>query len=563
MAMSAALLTMAADSADTRRRSTLSALPGLNKPKQIVDIKLHNPQTECFVPSFTTLEKIEGIATITAPSDIAFDSLHVTFQGNVKSYVEKLATSAPTNPKRSAFHTFLRLQQPINDDELPEASILKACVTYTFPFTFVVPETLLPQACAHPTRNSTITEAHLNLPPSVGDPMMAGDGKSLLDDMTPDNVRVSYGIRLFALRKAEGQSRPKMLFDSIKKIRIVPAVPEAPPIQVPDDVDGDYVLSASKSIKKGMFKGKSGILIVEAAQPAPFFLNSPSSTDQCAPSAMATVNVCFEPTEASSKPPKLGSLICRLKAATFYGAVPSDSLPTRSHAFQYDSNRGVYVDTIPLSSRCLAGVQWTRNDASLRRDSVMSKTQSTSSMSDEAETSKRNKQKKVHQDPKTLPFYTASVLLPLSLPTTKSFVPTFHSCLLSRIYLLDIVLSVHPSTNSATSVTVSTTNLHLKVPIQVASHGNAEARPVISDEEAASIARREADGYFVPRTISPLEGRSREQTPPLDLTRGARGSIFTPRWASIDGTGSGSEQESEGPLPPRYTGHVRSGLVMG
>ena len=563
MAMSAALLTMAADSADARRRSSLSALPGINRPKQIVDVKLTNPQSNCFVPSFTTLEKIEGVATITCPSDTTFDSLHVTFQGNVKVYVEKLATSAPTNPRRSAFHTFLRLQQPLTDDQLPEDSVLKAGVTYTFPFTFVVPDRLLPQACAHPTQNATINEEHLNLPPTLGDPMMAGDGKSLLDDMTPDNVRVCYGIRVFALRKAEGQSRPKMLFDSIKKIKIVPAVPEAPPVQVPDDCPDDYVLSTSKNIKKGMFKGKSGIMTVEAVQPAPFFLNSPSSSEQCPPSAMATVHVRFEPTEANSKPPKLGSLICRLKVATFYGAIPSDSLPTRSHAFQYDSNRGVYVDTIPLSSRCIGGVQWTRNEASARRDSVMSKTQSTSSMSDTAEVGKDKKNKKDRPDPATLPFYTASVLLPLSLPPTRSFVPTFHSCLLSRIYLLDVVLSVHPGTNSTSSVTVSTTHFHLKVPIQIAARGNADARPVISDEEAASIARREADGYFEPRTIRAPEQVPREQTPPIDLSRGARGSIFTPRWGSVDGTDSGGETGSEGPLPPRYTGHVRPGLVMG
>ncbi|MCJ1329986.1 hypothetical protein MMC10_006667 [Thelotrema lepadinum] len=563
MAMSAALLTMAADSADARRRSSLSALPGLARPKQIVDVKLSNPQSNCFVPSFTTLERIEGVATVTCPSDTTFDSVHVTFQGNVKVYVEKLATSAPTNPKRSAFHTFLRLLQPLNDEQLPEDNIFKAGVTYNFPFTFVVPDRLLPQACAHPTQNSTVHEEHLNLPPTLGDPMMAGDGKSLLDDMTPDNVRVCYGIRVFALRKAKGQSRPKMLFDSIKKIKIIPAVPEAPPIQVADDSPDDYILSNSKTIKKGVFKGKSGSVTVEAVQPAPFFLHSPSSSEQCQPSALATVHARFEPTELNSKPPKLGSLICRLKVATFYGAIPLETMPTRSHAYQFDSNRGVYVDTIPLSTRCIGGVQWTRNEASARRDSVMSKTQSTSSMSDTAQAGKDKKHKKDRQDPATLPFYTASILLPLSLPPTRSFVPTFHSCLLSRIYLLDIVLSVHPGTTSDSSITVSTTNFHLKVPIQVAAHGNADARPVISEEEAASIARREADDYFEPRTIRPAEPGSREQTPPIDPSRGARGSIFTARWGSVDGMDSGGETSGEGPLPPRYTGHVRSGMVMG
>ena len=562
--MSAALLTVAADGAEARRRSTLMGFGGISKSKPIVDITLNNTPESCFVPSFTTLERMEGVATIRSPVDIAFDSIHLTFQGNVKTYVEKLATSAPTNPKKSAFHTFLRLQQPLKDEDLPEDMVLKAEVTYSLPFTFVVPEHLLPQACTHPTQNPTVNEAHGVLPPSLGDPMMAGDGKSLLDDMTPDNVRVSYGLRVFALKKLEGRSKPAMLFDSIKKVKIVPAVPEAPPVEVSGDCDHDYILSTTKTIRKGVFKGKLGTLTVDAAQPPPFSLREPSSTLQCPVSTLATVNVRFEPAEQSSKPPKLGSLISRLKVATFYGAVPMESIPSRSHAFQFDSSRGFYVDTIPLSQRCVQSASWTKHEASERRDSVVSKTNSSSSMSDAAEASKKKKSKKDKPDPKTLPFYTADILLPLSLPATKSFVPTFHSCLVSRIYLLDAVLSMHPPASGPASMPSSATTFHLKLPIQVAAHGNANARPVISEEEAASIARREADGFFEPRTISPpLANPTPEIPPPVDVLRGARGSIFTPRWGSVTGTDSeGGGNDST--LPPRYTGlGMRPGMVMG
>lgn len=342
------MLTMAADNVDSRRRASLAML---SKNKPVVDIQLDDVQEDTCVPSFTTLEQIKGVATILSPVDTPYDGLHVTFQGSARTYVEKLATSAPTSPKRSAFHTFLRLSQPLNEEDLPDDKVLKADVSYRLSFTFVVPERLLPQACSHPTQHTSINEAHLALPPSLGDPMMAGDGKHLLDDMAPDNMRVSYGLRVFALKKMDESARPKMMFDSIKKVRIVPAVLEAPPLRVLDNRDDDYILSCTKTIKKGVFKGKLGSLTVNAAQPSPFFLRKPSSTDHSPVSAMANVNVRFEPAENSSKPPKLDTLICRLKVATFYGSKPMEVIPTRAHAFQYDSSRGIYVDTVPLSHR--------------------------------------------------------------------------------------------------------------------------------------------------------------------------------------------------------------------
>ena len=575
--MSATMMALAADGIDGRRRSSLAALPVFNKNKPIVDIVLDEKQQNCFVPSFTTLEKIKGTVVVTCPNDVAFDSLHITFQGTVKTFVEKLATSAPTNPKTQAFHTFLRLQQPINPEQYPEGNIAKAGVTYQIPFTFVVPEHLLPQACTHGADNLSITDAHLQLPPSLGDPMMAGDGKSLLDDMAPDNARVSYGIRVFMLKKPQGQNRPTMLIDSLKKIRIIPAVPEAPPLDISPD-DTDYVLSSTKSLKKGLLKGKLGTLTVDAIQPPPLYLRNPRSKDTSPITAMATLKLRFEPTDASAKPPRLGSLISRLKVATFYSSIPLRNIPSRASTFHYDTNRGVYVDTLSLAARCVESVQWTKDQTPARHDSAISMIPTTySTSSDEATGSKKSRKKthKAAEETSTpLPSYSANVLIPISLPTNKSFVPSFHSCLMSRIYLLDLVLSVRPSASGNTSMSVSSTNFHLKIPIQLASEGNPDAMPIVSEEEAASIARREADEFFVPRSVSVAEQGPDSPSatilaglpasmarPPASLNniRGARGSIFTPRWGSLAETGSEDDRVD----PPGYTAFGRHGMVIG
>ena len=248
------------------RRSSIAA-SGLLGRGTDVEITLDDQQPGTFVPSYTTLEKIQGTASITTPVDLPFDDVNITFTGSVKTFVEKLATSSPTIPRTQAFHNFLRLAQPINPSDLPENKIAKAGVTYRFPFTFVVPERLLPQACSHDLASDAVREAHLALPPSLGDPMMAGGSKTLLDDLAPDNAMVSYNLRVSIIRKAvEPETRAKVLVDKVKKLRIIPASEESAPLGVLGGKEDDYELRKSKSVKKGVFnKEKTGTLTVEGS----------------------------------------------------------------------------------------------------------------------------------------------------------------------------------------------------------------------------------------------------------------------------------------------------------
>ena len=161
---------------------------------------------------------------------------------------------------------------------------------------------------------------------------------------------------------------------------------------------------------------------------------------------------------------------------------------------------------------------------------------------------------------KRLPYYKAKVIVPVSLPTTKSFFPTFHSCLVSRVYLLDLTVSVHPPATSKTTRSVSSTTVQLKIPLQIASHGNRNARPLISEEEAAHIAQREADVYLEPRAIvlELPDGLGDLPSPIRDPLRGTRGSVFT-HAGSPDGSDA---SEGEGALPPSYTRSSRTGTIM-
>ena len=80
------VLALPTDMNDTQRRGSLAMPSFSSKNKPTVDIILKEQQQQnCFVPSFTTLEEISGDALITCPVDTPFDSIHVTFQGSVKT----------------------------------------------------------------------------------------------------------------------------------------------------------------------------------------------------------------------------------------------------------------------------------------------------------------------------------------------------------------------------------------------------------------------------------------------------------------------------------------------
>ena len=473
------------------------------KTKPVVDIMLKDEGNNAPAHSYTTLDKIEGEVSITAPSDMRFDTIEISFAGYERTYVENLSTTAPTSTKAFAYRPFLELKQPINTAASPQHRVIQAGRAYKLPFTFVIPEHLLPQACRHATDNDQVREAHLSLPPSLGDLMALGDGKASMDDLAPDMSTVSYAVKVKITRNRESDPKPIILADVAKKIRVIPAYDELPPLSVPGGKDDDYSLRKEKDLKKGMFKGKLGRLTVEAAQPSSLRLPAPRAESSCRVTTMATMNLRFDPTEESAHAPRLGQLVTKLKAATFFASVPMREIPSNSAAFRFDNRRGLFVETLNLSSRNVESVQWEKHTAtsySARETSVHSVS---SAVSIPEPSSAYNG--------KT--YYTASILVPITLPEHKSFVPTFHTCLISRIYLLDFSLSVH---TPGTSVTAPI--MHLKAPVQVSSERNANAQPLISPEEAQAIAAREADGYFTPRSFAPP---SPEYTERAELVRPA------------------------------------------
>jgi len=300
---------------------------------------------------------------------------------------------------------------------------------------------------------------------------------SVYDDMGPEMSKIRYLIRVRVMKNKDGDEKEAVLAEEVKRLCVVPRVTEAPPMSM-EFVD-DYVLSKTKSLRKGMFSGKLGKITVSAPQPSAIILPAPS-LEKAPATTMATVYLRFDPHQASSEPPRLGGLTTKIKAITFFSARAAQEFPTRASMLSViDAVRGVYKCTIPVSSRCVESVVWEKSTATQRRNS-----DSSTCSSDCGESANDER-----------PFYTAKILVPINLPSYKRWVPTFHSCIVSRVYTVDLALTIH---TPGTGVPASSVSLHL--PVQIAANGN---RTGLSELTAAEAHQelQEANEFFRPRVI--------------------------------------------------------------
>lgn len=365
--------------------------------------------------------------------------------------------------------------------------------------------------------------------------MLSGDGVSLLDDMTPQMCQISYTIKVSISRKPlveHGHART--LVAVAKKVRIVPAADEQPPLNVPDDSE-DYCLRREKDVKKGLLRGRLGRLVMAASQPKPLQLGSPAKSDSTSPaSTVATVHLRFDPIH-DEQPPKLGTLWSKLKVSTFYSTTAWRDFPARSPALAWSTDSGVYSETVPLSSRCIASVQWEKHtvEGDLSRRASMQSTSSAESIAGPSASYSGHT------------FYTASILVPITLPTEKAFVPTFHSCLVSRIYTLELCVSYHTPNANVLSPTCS-----LKIPIQITCERS--VNPAAGHIAAHTVTHHtEVDEeFFRPRSIAPPDP---EYIGRAVLPDGAPNLVTSPSSTLLPSSSDAGDALLEPAEPPEYS----------
>ncbi|KAL8954325.1 MAG: hypothetical protein Q9183_007195 [Haloplaca sp. 2 TL-2023] len=317
----------------------------------------------------------------------------------------------------------------------------------------------------------------------MGDPMTAASGKTLGNDMCPEAAVISYSIKARVTSGVGSNGAQVPVGDAMKKIRVIPAVAEAPPLPVQEGQNEAYRLRKVRNIKRGTLQKRLGTLVMEANQPLSFCLPAPrpASEPVCPITQKANLRLRFDPATGDAVPPQLSSLETKLKAATFYATLPWEDTPHRVDEAHYSSTKGLYVDAVPLSSRCVSTVVWTKYPAPqsrLQESADLNISDPNSSIP--APSPEFNPE---------WPYYTAEVLDPMTLPENspakgnRLFVPTFHSCLISRFYVLHFYLSfVNPG------MSIKDHTLHIKLPIQISAAPSLRASPQMSPTEATIYA---------------------------------------------------------------------------
>ncbi|KAI8933796.1 hypothetical protein NX059_009503 [Plenodomus lindquistii] len=405
--------------------------------------------------------------------------------GTSQVFVDKMSSTPMGSGRSEAQHRFLVLRQPIAEVDFPSPRMFEAGRAYKFPFTFIIPSQLLPRSCSHKVVSDHVRDMHCMLPPSLGDPDLAGFGSSLLDDLAPEMSKIMYAVKV-KIAHSRGAEGLTVLAEKSKKIRVKPALAEQPPLNIDQSIE--YRTREMKTIRKGMFKGKLGTLSAKTIQPQPLIIPGARTANNETISTMSKVVLRFDPSDESQGPPKLSSLTTKIKVSTFYASAARQGFPS-ALTIGFDPSQGLYTESIPLSDLCIASAQWEEHEpnsnpiteALIRRDSGVSDC----SLLNDSERSFAAGILPPSKDYKHGRFYTAQIMVPITLPWTKNFIPTFHSCLISRMYTLGLKMSVNGS------------SLSLKVPVQICAEGSESG---IQNARARSV--EAVDPFSAQRTLS-------------------------------------------------------------
>ncbi|KAI3398786.1 hypothetical protein diail_8477 [Diaporthe ilicicola] len=507
----------------------------LGFPKSDIQIHLKN---HFKTKTYTSSSLVSGDVTITTQRDVRFDSVEVVLIGCARTKTD--GYSAP----HESTYTFLKLIMPIPESVYPVPRVLESSRTLTIPFHFVLPNFLTLGACTHKVESDNLKLQHLCLPPSMGS---WARGNWEKDDLSPQMADIEYTIRARVWKEPELQARPTKIMETIKSIQVLPAFPEDAPLSITKN-DRLYCMSRTKAVRKNLLSAKLGRLTVSAEQPRAIMLRPDG---QVSTGTTAQIDLRFEPMSADTQPPKITGISSKITAHTYFSAGPIGSPPNMGdfNKAGVSDRRGVYSTSVNLAPAApLEKPTWTtyqaRRDSGYFTDTAPENTASEDDGEDEQEQERLRQQQKrqrrrsvtianlvrpskkqQRQDqsapprrPRPSPVYhtTTAHVAVARLPTAKKFfVPTFHSCIASRVYTLHVSLQVSGSGGGSTT-------LSLDLPLQfgvepegvvaaalAGGEGGVEAGEALPSFEDA-VEEAAADDFFRPRVLSVPEVAFRE-----------------------------------------------------
>ncbi|KAL1840136.1 hypothetical protein VTJ49DRAFT_752 [Mycothermus thermophilus] len=475
---------------------------------------------------FTSLSPVAGHVSITTKRLVAFESIQIVLLGQTKTSFDGM--SAP----QEITHTFLKMVMPVPESTYPVPRVLEPGETYTVPFNFVIPSQLTINACNHERLADQVQQHHLLLPPTLG-----GWER---DDMGPRMARVEYAIKARVIRD-DGDGRKVRVMEACHPINVLPASVEEPPLSVSDS-DNLYRMSKTKTLRRSLLATRYGRITAEAIQPGPAVLSPDGRRVMTHP--MAHIRLTFEPEESksssSARPvllPGIKSVSAKLAAHTFFSSGTISSFPNLGewHGLYQLDRRGHYSTSVSLPPATFSeqpgwapvNVAQQTTSSITRRDSGYAGSDSSSSSGVSipssslsqsvpklvfrngqyhrvSQTEEQDDPKKPSQQQQT---YTTTLSIPIALPTDKkTLVPTFHSCIASRVYALHLTIALAGSAGE---------KLALVVPVQVAVGSSSESAstnsPEFTETVATAAAAAEGGGSAESRSTTTTSGTGDQQ----------------------------------------------------
>ncbi|KAM0359617.1 hypothetical protein HYE67_001554 [Fusarium culmorum] len=397
---------------------------------------------------YTSGSTITGSVSLSPQTSLTVDAFEIVFTGTSSTIVQMLHQGS--TPKSS--HKFLLLRMPIPESALPENGVLEAGFTYQVPFSFVIPYQLPSAACKH--RDPTIRERHLHLPPTIG--------SWEHDDMAVHTISINYAVEARGSFQT-GKSK-SMTLERTHPVKVMPFVPEQPPLHI---VPGNprYILSQEKTIRKDILSSKLGFIRASTGQPHSVIITS----DKLQPADCSlNIDLEFWP-NGKKEPPEIYAKSAAIKASTYYSTGHMSFLP--------DQHNFPSVMPNPILSFVLD------EDATVSSSSKPAWVQTSSSPTPSPSVSRRGSENPdMGTEPSRItsrrgsktsdimrsesPRYTATLPISITLPSpdNKILLPTFHSCLISRTYVLEVVLASRAHGSSFT----------LRLPLQITVEGQGE-----------------------------------------------------------------------------------------
>ncbi|KAJ5462171.1 hypothetical protein N7530_010376 [Penicillium desertorum] len=272
------------------------------------------------------------------------------------------------------------------------------------------------------------------------------ENHSKLEDLSSTRFGIGYSIQASLSNKIEEDKEPCQPGKSAElAVRILPGVKEKSRVSTFDDPP--VYTKKSQTVKTIFNHNTKGTLYVEALEPQPIHLSAAHHDEiKCSTTVLEMV-LWF--VSVNNEPPPLRSVSKKVVAHTTARSVPFRPSPS---APVCQSGEATHSSTVQLGDLDFSSVRWKECPLTDYFEKI--------SNEERSEVHART----VTSTPKRL--YRASVIVPISLPTSKTFVPTFESCLLSRSYVLGVTL-LFGSIGKA----LKFPSVKLKVPLRIAGLG--------------------------------------------------------------------------------------------